>query len=128
MNINSSIVQAIPSQKFLPRHLQLGQIETLKQAPPQINLIAKKLSISETVITERPGNLAVVVGYKQQQALLETAKKAFSQDESEPSTDLITGDIAMYAAKKQQRQVLIFTAIESINERVSERPRIQTQA
>lgn len=128
MNISNNTVQASHNQQFHSRYLQRAQIETVEQTSPHTSLAAKKSLSSATVDAVQIENLAVVVGYKQQQALLETAKKAFSQDESEPSTDLITGEIAMNAAKKQQRQVLIFTAIESINERVSERPRIQTQA
>lgn len=72
--------------------------------------------------------LAEHVNRQQQQALLETAKNAFSPAEEETTPTMITGDIAKTAAKKQSQQALAFMAIDKLTEKAAERPRIQTEA
>lgn len=89
--------------------------------------VAKVALSSSNLSGDARETVATYVGYQQQQALLQTAQKAFAQDESEPNVS-ITGEIAAEAAKQQTKQALAFTAIEKVNEKLEQRPSIQTKA
>lgn len=76
-------------------------------------------------------SLATLVGIKQQQALVETAQKAFGQPSpDEPAVAAPTGEIAKEAATKHTTQTLAFAAIDALKEQEQNpsHPRIQTQA
>lgn len=86
---------------------------------------------SKETITQE--NMATLIGLKQQQALVETAQKAFGQQEPDDSGFISpTGEVAKEAAKQHTKQTLAFTAIDALRDKKlgidPYRPRIQTQA
>ena len=68
---------------------------------------------------------AELIHYHQNQELIETAQKAFSQDESENQVTFVSGDIAKEALNKNTKQTLIFEVIQQLHEYQSGLPRIQ---
>lgn len=119
MNINRhSVVHSVQSP-----------ISSAVQRPLQNHTaaVAKVALSSSNLSGESRENVATYVGLQQQQALLKTAQKVFTEDES-ASDDLFTGEIAANAAKQQTKQALAFAAIEKVNDHLEQRPRIQISA
>lgn len=100
-------------------------LDTTNQFQLNKGLVAaspKKLAPLEN---DQPRQTAmVIVEKKQQKELIETAQNAFNSTQ-DPESSTPSGEIALNAAKKQNKQTLAYEWIDRLSEGPKHRPSIQ---